>query len=94
MNIENSLELSQTRYRIADLIFEFNHPTPIALNDILGSFRDFQIGIADDKADITINISLEKAPVTADMGLLRTDESIAWEIAFVFMRKRTHLLRQ
>lgn len=87
MNIENSLELSQTRYRIADLILEFNHPTPIALNDILGSFRDFQISIADDKADITINISLEKAPVTADMGLLRTDDSIAWGDRFRFYEK-------
>ncbi|MCS4227899.1 hypothetical protein [Sphingobacterium sp. BIGb0165] len=87
MNITNSPELSQTRYRIADLILEFNHPTHIALNHILGSFRDFQIGIAEDKADITINISLEKAPVTADMGLLRTDESIAWGDRFRFYEK-------
>jgi len=87
MNITNSPELSQTRYRIADLILEFNHPTHIALNHILDSFRDFQINIADGKADITINISPEKAPVTADMGLLRTDESIAWGDRFRFYEK-------
>ncbi|WP_223584144.1 hypothetical protein [Sphingobacterium sp. GVS05A] len=87
MNITNSPELSQTRYRIADLILEFNHPTHIALNYILDSFRDFQIDIADGKADITINISLEKTPVTVDMGLLRTDESIAWGDRFRFYEK-------
>jgi len=87
MNITNSPELSQTRYRIADLILEFNHPTHIALNHILDSFRDFQINIADGKADITINISPEKAPVTVDMGLLRTDESIAWGDRFRFYEK-------
>lgn len=87
MNITNSPELSQTRYRIADLILEFNHPTHIALNYILDSFRDFQIDIADGKADITINISPEKAPVTVDMGLLRTDESIAWGDRFRFYEK-------
>lgn len=87
MNITNSPELSQTRYRIADLILEFNHPTHIALNYILNSFRDFQIDIADGKADITINISPEKAPVTVDMGLLRTDESIAWGDRFRFYEK-------
>ncbi|WP_418359174.1 hypothetical protein [Sphingobacterium detergens] len=87
MNITNSPELSQTRYRIADLILEFNHPTHIALNHILDSFRDFQIDIADGKADITINISPEKAPVTVDMGLLRTDESIAWGDRFRFYEK-------
>jgi len=87
MNITNSPELSQTRYRIADLILEFNHPIGIALNRILGSFRDFQIDIVDEKADITINISPEKPPVTADMGLLRTDESIAWGDRFRFYEK-------
>lgn len=87
MNITNSPELSQTRYRIADLILAFNHPIGIALNGILGSFRDFQIDIVDEKADITINISPEKAPATADMGLLRTDESIAWGDRFRFYEK-------
>lgn len=86
MNITNLSE-SQTRYRIADLILEFNHPTAIALNHILSSFRDFQIDLVDEKADITINISLEKAPVTADLGLLRTDESIAWGDRFRFYEK-------
>lgn len=86
MNITNLSE-SQTRYRIADLILEFNHPTAIALNHILSSFRDFQIDLVDEKADITINISLEKAPVTADLGQLRTDESIAWGDRFRFYEK-------
>jgi len=87
MTRTKSTELAQTRYRIADLILEFNHPTGIALNHILLSFRDFQITTTDDKADIVIHISLDRAPATADMGLLRTDESIAWGDRFRFYEK-------
>ncbi|WP_104384622.1 hypothetical protein [Sphingobacterium sp. HMA12] len=87
MTRTKSTELAQTRYRIADLILEFNHPTGIALNHILFSFRDFQITTTDDKADIVIHISLDRAPATADMGLLRTDESIAWGDRFRFYEK-------
>ena len=35
MNITKSPEITQTRYRIADLTLEFNHPASIALNHIL-----------------------------------------------------------
>lgn len=87
MNITKSPELAQTRYRIADLTLEFNHPASIALNPILLSFSDFQIEATDDKADIVINLSLEKPPATADLGLLRTDESIAWGDRFRFYEK-------
>lgn len=87
MNITKSPEFAQTRYRIADLILDFNHPTNIPLHTILLSFRDFQIHTTDDKADIVINISVEEAPVTADMGILRTDDSIAWGDRFRFYEK-------
>lgn len=82
-----SAELSQTRYRIADLLLEFNHPVSLPLTQLLASFRDFQISSTMDKADIVINISLEAPPVTDDMGILRTDESIAWGDRFRFYEK-------
>ncbi|MEH6305839.1 hypothetical protein RYH73_09300 [Olivibacter sp. CPCC 100613] len=87
MNITKSRELGQTCYRIADLILVFNHPTSIVLNDILLSFEDFQIGTTECKADIVINLSLTKPPVTSNLGLLRTDESIAWGDRFRFYEK-------
>lgn len=88
MNLTTSSELSQTRYRIAELILEFNHPADYPLAQLLPSFRDFQWLDPTDKTDISITVSVAKAPIPEDMGILRTDESIAWEIDFVFMKKR------
>jgi len=87
MNLTKSSELSQTRYRIAELVLEFNHPTDYPLAQLLPSFRDFQWLDSAEKTDISITISLAKAPIPEEMGILRTDESIAWGDRFRFYEK-------
>ena len=87
MEIPALLTLSQTRYRIAELILEFNHPSDFTLAQLLPSFRDFQWLDATEKADIRIDIRSEQAPISNDMGALRTDESIAWGDRFRFYEK-------
>ncbi|WON96184.1 MULTISPECIES: hypothetical protein [unclassified Sphingobacterium] len=87
MNFTTSSELSQTRYRIAELILEFNHPSDFTLAQLLPSFRDFQWLDATEKTDIRIDIRSEQAPISNDMGALRTDESIAWGDRFRFYEK-------
>ncbi|MDR3011430.1 MAG: hypothetical protein LBV59_26150 [Sphingobacterium sp.] len=87
MNLTKSSELSQTRYRIAELVLEFNHPTHYPLAQLLPSFRDFQWLDLAEKTDISITISLAKAPIPEEMGILRTDESIAWGDRFRFYEK-------
>jgi hypothetical protein len=87
MNLTTSSELSQTRYRIAELILEFNHPADYPLTKLLPSFRDFQWLAPTDKTDISITVSVAKAPIPEDMGILRTDESIAWGDRFRFYEK-------
>lgn len=87
MNTTKALELSQTRYRIAELLLEFNHPEEFPLTQLLPSFRDFQCLDSTAKTDIAIHISLEAAPNPEDMGMLRTDESIAWGDRFRFYEK-------
>ena len=87
MNLTKSSELSQTRYRIAELVLEFNHPTDYPLAQLLPSFRDFQWLDLAEKTDISITISLAKAPIPEEMGILRTDESIAWGDRFRFYEK-------
>lgn len=87
MNLTTSSELSQTRYRIAELILEFNHPADYPLTKLLPSFRDFQWLDPTDKTDISITVSVAKAPIPEDMGILRTDESIAWGDRFRFYEK-------
>lgn len=79
--------LSQTRYRIAELILAFDHTVDYPLTDFLPSFRDFQYQDLKAKTDICITISLAKAPILEDMGLLRTDESIAWGNRFRFYER-------
>ncbi|WP_088159814.1 hypothetical protein [Sphingobacterium sp. G1-14] len=63
MNLTTSSELSQTRYRIAELILEFNHPADYPLTKLLPSFRDFQWLDPTDKTDISITVSVAKAPI-------------------------------
>jgi hypothetical protein len=87
MNLTTSSELSQTRYRIAELILEFNHPADYPLTKLLPSFRDFQWLAPTDKTDISITVSVAKAPIPEDTGILRTDESIAWGDRFRFYEK-------
>ncbi|WP_333625994.1 hypothetical protein [Sphingobacterium siyangense] len=87
MNLTTSSELSQTRYRIAELILEFNHPSDFTLAQLLPSFRDFQWLDVTEKTDIRIDIRSEQAPISNDMGALRTDESIAWGDRFRFYEK-------
>lgn len=87
MNLTPSSGLSRTRYRIADLVVEFNHPTNMALWNLLTSFHDFTCKLDSGKADIVINIRVEEAPETDNMGLLRTNESIAWGDRFCFYEK-------
>jgi len=87
MNLTTSPERTQTRYRIAELLLEFNHPTSLPIEQLLQSFRDFKTGGSAAAADIVIDISLESAPVSDDMGILRTDESIAWGDRFRFYEK-------
>ncbi|MDR0261903.1 MAG: hypothetical protein LBJ04_01625 [Sphingobacterium sp.] len=87
MNLTKSSELSQTRYRIAELVLEFNHPADYPLAQLLPSFRDFQWLDSADTTDISITVSLSKAPIPEDKGILRTDESIAWGDRFRFYEK-------
>ncbi|WP_286856789.1 MULTISPECIES: hypothetical protein [Sphingobacterium] len=86
MDITKSPEFAQTRYHIAELLLEFNHPKEFPLYQLLRSFQGFH-WVGTYKAEIVINISLDKAPVTADMGTLRTDDSIAWGDRFRFYEK-------
>ena len=87
MNLTTSSELSQTRYRIAELILQFNHPADYPLAQLLPSFCDFQWLDPTDKTDISITVMVAKAPIPEDMGILRTDESIAWGDRFRFYEK-------
>lgn len=87
MEIPALLTLSQTRYRIAELILEFNHPSDFTLAQLLPSFRDFQWLDATEKTDIRIDIRSEQAPISNEMGALLTDESIAWGDRFRFYEK-------
>ncbi|MCW8310916.1 hypothetical protein K7A41_06745 [Sphingobacterium sp. InxBP1] len=87
MNLTTSSERTQTRYRIADLLLEFNHPTSLPIEQLLQSFQDFKTVGSAAAADIVIDISLDSAPISDDMGILRTDDSIAWGDRFRFYEK-------
>ncbi|WP_294348826.1 hypothetical protein [Sphingobacterium sp.] len=87
MEVPAATTLSQTRYRIAELILEFNHPVDYPLSELLPSFRDFQWQDLTEETNICITISQGSAPEAEDMGLLRTDESIAWGDRFRFYER-------
>ncbi len=87
MQIPASMTLSQTRYRIAELVLEFEHPVDYPLVHLLPSFKDFQWLESTEKTDISVAISFAQAPIQEDMGLLRTDESIAWGNRFRFYER-------
>lgn len=87
MEVPSSTKLSQTRYRIAELILEFIQPVDYALPQLLPSFRDFQWQDLNEETNIRITISQGSAPEAEDLGLLRTDESIAWGDRFRFYER-------
>lgn len=86
MTLTTSTEISKKWYKIADLILEINYPNNLDLEKLLPSFRDFQHAQTESIA-IKMNISMEKAPVTQDIGLLLSDQSIAWGDRFRFYEK-------
>ncbi|MFC3353484.1 hypothetical protein [Sphingobacterium zeae] len=87
MEVPASSTLFQTRYRIAELILAFSHPVDYPLADLLPSFGDFQWQDLNQETNIRITVSFAKPPIPEDMGLLRTDESIAWGNRFRFYER-------
>lgn len=87
MEVPSSTTLFQTRYRIAELILAFSHPVDYPLADLLPSFGDFQWQDLKQETNIRITVSFAKPPIPEDMGLLRTDESIAWGNRFRFYER-------
>lgn len=80
--------LTKTQYRIADLVLQFNHPFTFPLRDLLPSFEDFALHLhTPAQANVMINILQQDAPASEDLGILRTNESIAWGDRFCFYEK-------
>lgn len=92
MTLENPIEISQNYYKIADLIVKINYPDTLNLENLLPSFRVFQIDNTNEKPALSILLSTDKAPVPADMGILRSDESIAWGDRFCFYEREDSFL--
>lgn len=87
MTLTTATEILKKWYKIADIMLEISYPSTVDLDKLLPSFRDFQCTETDDKSDITVHLSTEKAPNGTDMGVLLSDQSIAWGDRFCFYEK-------
>lgn len=87
MTLTTSTETIKKQYKIADLTLQINYTTDLDLEKLLPTFRDFEWYKQGDKAAIQVNVSTDKAPEVADLGVLRSDLSISWGDRFCFYEK-------
>lgn len=87
MTLTTPNEILKKWYKIADLIVEISYPNNLDLEKILPTFRDFHCYPSEDKSVIKVNLTMEQAPQCEDMGLLLSDQSIAWGDRFCFYEK-------
>lgn len=87
MTLTTSTETIKKQYKIADLTLQINYTTDLDLEKLLPTFRDFEWYKQGDKAAIQVNLSTDKAPEVADLGVLRSDLSISWGDRFCFYEK-------
>lgn len=84
MTLTTSTEIIKKQYKIADLILQINYTTDLDLEKLLPTFRDFEWYTQGEEAAIQVNLSTDKAPEVADLGVLRSDLSISWGDRFCF----------
>lgn len=87
MTLTNPTEISKKWYKIADLILEINYPASLDLEKLLPSFRDFKYNTTKENRTIQVNLSMEQAPQSEDLGQLLSDQSISWGDRFCFYEK-------
>ncbi|UPZ37784.1 hypothetical protein MUB18_05660 [Sphingobacterium sp. PCS056] len=87
MTLTTSTETIKKQYKIADLTLQINYTTDLDLEKLLPTFRDFEWYKQGDQAAIQVNLSTDKAPEVADLGVLRSDLSISWGDRFCFYEK-------
>lgn len=87
MTLTTSTETIKKQYKIADLTLQINYTTDLDLEKLLPTFRDFEWYTQGDQAAIQVNLSTDKAPEVADLGVLRSDLSISWGDRFCFYEK-------
>ncbi|MEN5088399.1 hypothetical protein ABE426_18180 [Sphingobacterium faecium] len=87
MTLTTSTEIIKKQYKIADLTLQINYTTDLDLEKLLPTFRDFEWYTQGDQAAIQVNLSTDKAPEVADLGVLRSDLSISWGDRFCFYEK-------
>ncbi|MEN5194464.1 hypothetical protein [Sphingobacterium faecium] len=84
MTLTTSTEIIKKQYKIADLTLQINYTTDLDLEKLLPTFRDFEWYTQGEEAAIQVNLSTDKAPEVADLGVLRSDLSISWGDRFCF----------
>lgn len=92
MTLTKETEIAKKWYKIADIVVEITYPNTLEIEKILPSFRDFQCHSSEDKTAIKVNLKLEQAPQSEDMGLLLSDQSIAWGDRFCFYEKEDRFI--
>lgn len=88
MTLTTSTEIIKKQYKIADLTLQINYTTDLDLEKLLPTFRDFECYTQGEEAAIQVNLSTDKAPEVADLGVIRSDLSISWGDRFCFYEQK------
>ncbi len=86
------MTVGKTYYQIGDLIMEISSPSLFPIQELLTSFKDFQVDKPTEKPSCSIVLSFDQPDVELELavgskslkGRLLTDESIIWGDDFRF----------